>query len=70
MNQPTQQQIPVDLKNAQDIECEECKGQYFSPVFSIKKISALISPTGQEMMIPVQTFQCSSCGHVNEDFSP
>ena len=69
MNQPIQQQIPVNLKDAQDIECEECKGQYFCPVFSIKRLSALVSPTGQETMIPIQTFQCSSCGHVNKDFS-
>ena len=32
MNQPTQQ-IPVDLKNAQDIQCEKCMGKYFIPVF-------------------------------------
>lgn len=69
MNQPTQQ-IPVDLKNAQDIQCEKCMGKYFIPVFSIKKVSALISPTGEELMVPVQTFKCSNCGHVNKDFSP
>jgi len=69
-NQPNQpnQQINLNLKDAEDIKCEECENVYFTPVIMIKKISALISPTGQEIMAPVQLFQCSSCSHVNKQF--
>jgi len=62
------QHIKIDLQNAEDVECDECANTYFVPAFLIKKISALMSPTGQEMMAPVQNFQCSKCGHVNEQF--
>ena len=64
-----QQSIKVDLKSADEISCEECENTYFTPVFVIKRLSALISPSGDEKMIPLQTFKCSECGHVNEKFS-
>ena len=30
----------------------------------IKKLSALVSPTGQEVIAPVQVFNCGSCGEM------
>ena len=66
--QQQQQQINIDLKNAEDVKCEECENVYFTPVVMIKKLSALVSPTGQEVMAPMQLFQCSSCSHVNKQF--
>jgi len=62
------QEISINLKDAYDISCDECGSNYFTPAFQIKKLSALVSPSGQETMIPIQLFQCSKCGHVNEDF--
>ena len=61
-------QIADSLKNADDVKCEECGGQYFSTVFAIKHLSALISPVGKELNIPLQLFRCADCGHVNKDF--
>tara|TARA_Y100000310_G_C20346804_1_gene652384 strand:+ start:89 stop:316 length:228 start_codon:yes stop_codon:yes gene_type:complete len=67
---PSQQQsIKVDLKSTDEVPCEECKNTYFIPVFVIKRLSPLVSPTGDEKLIPLQTFKCSECGHVNETFS-
>ena len=34
----------------------------------LKKLSPLISPNGQEAIIPVGVFACESCGHVNKEF--
>ena len=34
----------------------------------LKKLSALVSPTGQEALIPVAAFACDSCGHINKEF--
>ena len=61
-------QIANSLKNAEDVNCEECKSSYFSPVFTIKHLSALISPVGKELNIPLQLFRCADCGHVNDEF--
>ena len=63
------QDISINLKDTIDIKCDECENKYFTPTFEIRKLSALVSPNGQETMIPIQLFQCSKCGHVNEDFS-
>tara|TARA_R110000824_G_scaffold52976_1_gene146961 strand:+ start:5973 stop:6179 length:207 start_codon:yes stop_codon:yes gene_type:complete len=62
------QQINIDIKDAEDVKCEECENVYFTPVLMIKRVSPLISPTGQEILAPVQLFQCSSCHHVNKQF--
>jgi uncharacterized Zn finger protein len=66
--QGQEQQINVNLKDAEDVECYKCKNLYFTPVVRIKRISPLMSPSGEEMMAPIQTFQCNSCGHVNKQF--
>jgi hypothetical protein len=65
-----QQKMRVNLQDAEDVVCEECENNYFSPVIVIKRVSALLSPTGQEMMAPVQLFQCNKCAHVNKEFLP
>ena len=35
----------------------------------IRKLSALVSPDGQETLVPVQVFACEKCGNVNKEFS-
>tara|TARA_R110002074_G_scaffold387019_1_gene568963 strand:- start:1121 stop:1342 length:222 start_codon:yes stop_codon:yes gene_type:complete len=66
--QGQEQQINVNLKDAEDLKCYKCENLYFTPVVRIKRISPLMSPSGEEMMAPIQTFQCNSCGHVNKQF--
>ena len=63
-------QVNVDLSAAPTVSCEKCENAFFQNVFVIKKISALVSPNGKEMLAPVQTFQCTSCSHVNDSFDP
>ena len=67
-NQNAQQQINIDLSTASSIECDECQHTEFVPAFIIKKVSALMSPTGAETMVPVQIFKCGKCNHINELF--
>ena len=40
----------------------------YSIIF-LKKISRLVSPTGQEI-IPVQVYSCGNCGHINTKLNP
>ena len=63
------QQIRVNLDDADDVLCEKCGGLYFEPTFRMKRVSALMSPTGQEIIVPGQTFQCVSWKHVNKEFT-
>ena len=58
----------VDLTHAKTLECEECKCKGFKQTLMLKKLSALLSPSGQEAMIPIQAFACEQCSHINKEF--
>tara|TARA_B100000123_G_C25563118_1_gene354970 strand:- start:72 stop:305 length:234 start_codon:yes stop_codon:yes gene_type:complete len=68
--QPLPQQVNVDLSQAEDVKCSKCGHDVFVPVFLVKKISAIMSPNGQEIIAPMQVFGCNKCGHINEEFMP
>ena len=62
------QQININLNDAENVTCDDCGGDVFSPAFFIKRLSALMSPTAKETLIPIQVFKCDNCAHVNELF--
>jgi uncharacterized Zn finger protein len=66
------QQPPVnlDLSNAQDVVCDNCGNYTFTEVVLMKRISALVSPTGKEAIVPIPTFSCNACGFINKQFLP
>mgnify|MGYP003312296141 FL=1 len=59
---PKQQQVQLDLKNAETMKCAKCGNSIFIQGYVIKKISAIVSPTGEEVIAPVQVFNCGNCG--------
>ena len=63
-----QAQVRVDLKDAETIKCKSCNNYLFITSFILKKLSAIVSPTGQETLIPVQVYSCGNCGKVAEGF--
>lgn len=67
-----QQQPPMnlDLSNAQDVVCDNCGNYTFNEVALMKRISALVSPTGKEAIVPIPTFACNACGFINKQFLP
>ena len=48
--------------------CPLCGGKGFKQTMMLKRLSALMSPTGQEALIPVAAFACEACGHINKEF--
>ena len=58
------QQPSVDLENAETMRCEKCDHPIFIQGYIVKKISAITSPTGKEVIAPVQVFNCGNCGHL------
>jgi len=62
--------ISVGLENTDSLKCDECSSTTFRPAFLLRKVSAFLSPSGKETIIPIQVFACDSCGHVNEEFLP
>ena len=57
-------QVQVDITDAETMTCMKCDNKIFIQGYVIKKISAIISPTGQEVIAPVQVFNCGSCGEL------
>jgi uncharacterized Zn finger protein len=58
----------VDISQTTPIKCDKCENQTFKNTLILRKLSALISPNGQEQYIPVAVFACEKCGHVNTEF--
>jgi hypothetical protein len=62
--------LQVDISQTTEEICGECGNDTFIQVFKIRKLSALLSPTGKTTMIPMQVFACHKCGYINETFLP
>ena len=62
------QQIQVNVKDAINVECENCKNIFFDKVTVIKKISKLLVGTPDDQLVPMETYKCTECGNINEDF--
>ena len=58
----------IDLTHATTLECEECGCKGFKQTLMLKKLSALMSPSGQEAMVAVGVFACEACSHINKEF--
>ncbi len=61
--------LNIDLKQAEDVPCKSCGNVYFYPTVMLKQLSALLSPTGQELKFPVNVLQCTSCKEYEVPFS-
>ena len=61
-------QQSIDMSKATPIKCDNCGNSTFKQTLIISKLSALLSPSGQETIIPSAVFACEKCGHVNEEF--
>ncbi len=57
--------IQVDLKNATKQQCI-CGNDTFVPAIQVYKVSAFISPTGQELVANQQVVICSKCQLIYE----
>jgi len=61
-----QTQAQIDINDTEMIMCDDCGNASFIQAFFLRRLSALMSPTGQEAMIPVQVYSCGNCGKVPE----
>ena len=61
---PREDGLQLDISKADTIVCEECGNASFIQAFFLKKVSALVSPTGKEAIVPIQVFSCGNCGAI------
>jgi len=57
-------QVQVNLKDAETMTCQQCDNKIFIQGYVVKRLSAVISPTGQEVIAPIQVFNCGNCGEL------
>ncbi len=60
----SQTQVQVDLSDAETMKCDDCGNSVFIPAYFIKRLSPIVSPTGQEAIVPIQVYSCGNCGKV------
>jgi len=70
MNPGQETQIKLNPSDLEDVLCTKCKNQTFEPVFLFKKLSAVLAPSGRDTLVPMQTYKCTECGHMNDEFLP
>jgi len=56
-----QQQLNFDVSQIPDTICSVCGSKHFIPAYVVKKVSALISPNGQESFINIPVLVCLNC---------
>ena len=61
-------QEQIDISKTTPIKCEKCENQTFKQTLLLRKLSALVSPSGQETIVPAAAFACEKCGNVNSEF--
>ena len=62
--------VRVDFDQTKPIVCDECQHDTFLQTYMLRKVSAILSPNGQESIVPIMVFECAACGHVNADLMP
>ena len=65
-----QQQLNIPLDKSTPLVCEECQNETFKQVFFLRTVIKFIAGTDQDGLIPIPSFACTSCGHVNNEFQP
>jgi len=63
-----QAQEQIDITKTTQIKCEACENPTFKQTLLLRNLSALVAPSGQDTIVPMQVFACEKCGYVNKEF--
>ncbi len=63
----SKEKINVDLDSCETLICNACEGKEWYEVYTIKRVSALLSPNGKEMIVPIPIIKCVNCGMTLEE---
>lgn len=62
--------LNISLDKTTPVSCDECENDTFLQVVLLREVSKFIAGTDQDALIPIPTFACANCGHVNEKYLP
>lgn len=68
-------EIPQPKLNFEElpyVECENeaCKSNQFTEVIMFKKVSRILTGSATDQVVPIPTYVCAKCGHLNQIFTP
>ena len=63
-------QKKLHIEDTVSLTCDDCGNYSFIKSYFIRRVSALMSPSGQEALIPIEVFSCGNCGKVPEKMMP
>lgn len=70
MNQQKPMQVNIPLSKTTGVVCEECGNTSFQEALMLRKVSRFLTGDTQDGVMPIATFACIKCGHVNQEFYP
>jgi len=62
--------IKIDVDKTLPYICEECESEFFEEIICIRKVSRLLVGAQDDSLIPMKTYRCADCKHLNKDFKP
>lgn len=68
MNLAGDGKIQVNVMESPNVKCEKCEDIFFEKVTIIKKISKLLTGSMEDQIVPMETYVCKGCGHMNKEF--
>lgn len=63
-------ELNLDLSQTTAISCDNCGNVTFEEIVMLRHVSAIVSPTGKDAIVPIPAFGCNVCGFVNDRFLP
>ena len=57
-------------EHGKPIVCESCSGKKFREIVYLYKIPRLITGALTDTIVPMPSFECALCNHVNKEFQP
>lgn len=68
--EPKLPEIDIKFENTTEMSCEKCQCNIFAEGIFLRKVSKFVTGSPVDSLVPIGTFYCVRCQHVNEDLLP
>ena len=68
--QNQEQQINIQLEKTLPMVCENCGNSTFQEALLLRKVSKFLTASAKDSILPIPTFVCTKCSHINKEFIP
>lgn len=65
-----QKEVSISLKDSPEVVCDKCQNKYFEEVTMFRKVSKLLTGASNDTFVPIPTYRCTECKHVNKELNP